>query len=221
MKICLTLASILLCSSFLCSRAIGQVTCACENVSKSTCHGSIKCPEGCTALCAAGDVCYLSCKNDMVGKRLNLKFVNQDGMSIATKLSEETQKTITFTPYPKRQNERYTYELKNQSMWTLLNYLNKRGSVRVNGMEFRRFRKMKREAQDGSPLAARFEGMTAQEVMDKLEFLSQVPLRIRSGDPQTIVSVNLRNKTLDQILRDISKQSGVKINRVRRQTQKR
>jgi hypothetical protein len=216
MKICLSLASILLCSSFLCSQVIGQVTCACENVSKSTCRGSIRCPEGCTSLCAAGDVCYLSCKNDMVGKRLNLTFVDKDGKSIAAKLSEETQKTITFTPYPKRKNERYTYELKNQSMWTLLNYLNRRGSIRINGMEFRRFRKMMREAQNGKPLAARFEGMTAQEVMDNLEFLSQVPLRISSGDPQTIVSVNLQNRTLDQILRDISRQSGVKVNRGRR-----
>jgi hypothetical protein len=152
----------------------------------------------------------VSCRTDLLTSPLTLRFVKRDGKFIAKTLSERVKKNIQFEPYPRKKKELYTFELKKSDMWPILSFLNERGTVTINNKDLRPFFRMQRQARRRR-LSVRFESMPAKDVVERLAFLSRFKLRIRSGDPTTPVSLHLNDKTLREILEEISKQANVKI----------
>ena len=155
-------------------------------------------------------MCYLSCSTDLLLTRISVRFVNKSGKAIAQTLSGKVKKRINFEPYPKRENRRYTYQLKNSDLWPILWLLNRHGKVTINDLDFRTFVNIQRQA-TGRRLSVRFERTSAQKAVEKLAFLSRFQLRIKSGDPSTLVSLRLNEKTLSEIIDEISTAANVKI----------
>lgn len=81
----------------------------------------------------------------------------------------------------------------------------------VDNKDFRTFIRLNREVKTGRRLRVRFNSMPANAVVEKLSFLSRFDLQIRSGDPSTPVSLQFKNKTLSEILDEISRTANVKI----------
>jgi hypothetical protein len=193
------------------TRASAQdISCSCADTPENTCIAAVHCRDGCTAVCGAKDTCYVSCRTDLLTSPLTLRFVKKDGKFIAKTLSERVKKNIQFEPYPRKKKELYTFELKKSDMWPILSFLNERGTVTINNKDLRPFFRMQRQARRRR-LSVRFESMPAKDVVERLAFLSRFKLRIRSGDPTTPVSLHLNDKTLREILEEISKQANVKI----------
>lgn len=188
-----------------------QITCSCENVPDKSCQGTIYCPDGCTAICAAKDTCYLSCRTDMFKSRFNLKFERKSGPQIASVLASKLGKPIEFVPYSRTANKLYNFELKNSDIWPALEFLDKRGTVKINRMDFRTFRKIQIEMKSGRKFSARFHDIPARDAVSKLAVLSRLNLQIRSGNPMNLVSLDLNEMTLSEMLKEISSSAKVKI----------
>lgn len=192
--------------------ASGQkTTCSCEKAPNNTCHGTVTCPDGCTALCGSGDTCYLSCRKDLLNTRITVKFVRKEGQEIASVLSERTHTRIEFVPYPRNVNARYDLELKDDDIWNACNFLNKRGNIKIRGVDFERLIKLRGEMRKGSKISVNFSGIPVRDVLAKLSFMSGVPFHVTSGDAEKLVSVSLHHVTLEKIVARVSAMASVKI----------
>lgn len=187
-----------------------DISCSCTDTPENTCTAEVHCRDGCTAVCGVKDTCYVSCRTDLLTSPLTLRFVKKDGKFIAKTLSDQVKKDIQFEPYSRTKNRLYNFELKKSDMWPILSFLNKRGKVTINGKDLRPFLRLQRQARRRR-LSVRFENMPAKDAIERLTFLSRFNLRIRSGDPSTLVSLQLNDKPLSEILKEISKQANVKI----------
>jgi len=220
MRISLTAAClVLLFLSILTQSAYTQVRCSCENAGDTVCpKGEITCPDGCTAICAANNACYLSCRTNMFEQRLTLKFQKKTGEQMASVLSNETGMTIQFDLYPdpktgkpRTRKPLYDFKLTNSDIWPALVFLDKRGTVKINGVEFRTFQNIQSDMKSGRKFSVRFKGDPARKVVSALSFLSQMNLVIKSGDPASPVFVELNQMSLNDILKEISKTAKVEI----------
>lgn len=90
-----------------------SISCSCADTPENTCHGTVNCPDGCTSICGAKDICYLSCRTDFLVSRVSVRFAKKDGKFIAKTLSAKVNKDIKFEPYRRREKELYSFELKN------------------------------------------------------------------------------------------------------------
>lgn len=191
---------------------VGQrVTCSCEKVPDNSCHGVVTCPGGCTALCGSNDACYLSCRSDLLHTRISEKFVKKEGGEIASVLSDRTHKKIEFTPYPRNLHAQYDLEINDDDIWNALNFLYKRGNVKIGGLDFGKLRELRKEMRLGKLVSVNFIGIPAKDLVAKLAFLTGRPFRLKSGDPEKLVSISLEQVTLDEIIARISASAGVKI----------
>ena len=144
-------------------------------------------------------------------KRLNQKFVRKSGQQMAAELSKETGEDIQFVPYRGNANKLYNFELKDSDIWPALTFLDKRGVVKINQIEFRTFRKIQIEMKSGRKFSARFSGLSAREVVSQLAFMSQTTLAIKSGDPTSLVFVEVKDMSLSDILKEIAATAKVEI----------
>src|SRR6267154_1288968 len=126
--------------------AVGQqYTCSCEAAAGRTCHGEVKCPDGCTSLCGPGDACYLSCSSNVFQSRITAKLVQKTGQEIAAELSAQSHQRIEFISFPRKAGARYNLNLKNDDLFNALKYLYKRGKVRYAGYDFSEVIEMRKQ----------------------------------------------------------------------------
>jgi hypothetical protein len=211
MKLSLTVAAFFLSLGILTSAStvLGQqISCSCKIATDNTCHGEIKCPGGCTAICGIKEECYLACRSDLVYVRVSVKFEKATGEEIATTLSDRTHRKIQFKPYPRNANKRYTLEIKGDDIWHALAVLDKLGNVKVGGVDFGTLRILRNKIR-GKKVSVNFTGIPARDALDKLAFVSGFPFRVKSGNPDNLVSLSLKEATLKEIIRGISTSAGV------------
>ena len=186
--------------------------CSCKEVGGRTCSGTIKCNKGCSAICGRKNTCYLACSKELIGRNLDLEVFQQTSKEIAEKLAAETQVPIDFKPYSRGAKELYDYNLKNSGIWKLLEFLDERGTLSVNGLPFEELRKLKKTLKEGGRIArVRFNNTSVQEAVLQLEIMTGEYLRIVSGDSTKRISVNIRRASLAYILETIRKKSGVHV----------
>jgi hypothetical protein len=154
----------------------------------------------------------------MFEQRLTLTFQKKTGEQMASVLSKETGMTIQFDLYPDPKTGKprthkplYDFKLTNSDIWPALVFLDKRGTVKINGVEFRTFQNIQSEMKSGRKFSVRFQGKPARDVVSELASWSQLNLVIKSGDPASLVFVELNQMTLNDILKEISKTARVEI----------
>src|SRR5688572_13582192 len=170
MRTVLTIVFLVIVSAVVLPKAVlaQKITCSCGNVPRSTCQGSVSCSTGCSAICGTGDKCYVSCRTQLLGPNLTLDFSQKDGKWIVEELSRKTHMRITFEPYPRNRGQRYDYQLRDSDIWKLLVFLDKVGTVTVNGRSFEKLRELQKQIRLGQAVAFSFRTMPAQEVAERL-----------------------------------------------------
>lgn len=215
MRLPLTVAALLLLSITLAPTATGQTvtvqrrTCSCKSPDGS-CEANVSCSRhGCTAICGSRDGCYAACGKDVLLAHFTLKLVKQDGRQVASALSEKTGKQIEFVP--RRPNDRFTIDVEDDDVWDALEYLYDRGRVTVNGVDWEKYRQIRRAALDGGKMSVDFNNITVRDALAHLSFLTGLEFRVEAGDAEQVITLSLREVTLGEIVSRISEQSGVKI----------
>jgi hypothetical protein len=216
MRLALAFAVFLSLCSFTPIGSAQKATCSCEKTADNTCRGTVTCPDGCTSLCGSNDMCYLSCRSDLLYERINQKFVNKRGEEIAALLSTQTHKRIQFVPYSRNTRSRYSLEIKDDDIWNALNFLDRHGNVKVNGVDFDTLRKLRREMRAGRKVSVTFIGIPAKSAVDRLSFITGLRLHVKSGDDEKLVSMSLQQVTLTEIIDRISATTGVKVETLKR-----
>jgi hypothetical protein len=215
MRLPLTAAALLLLSITLAPTIAGQTatgqrrTCSCKS-SDASCEANVSCSRhGCTAICGSKDGCYAACGKDVLLTHFTLKLVKQDGRQIAIALSEKTGKQIEFVP--RRPNDRFTIDVEDNDVWDALEYLYDSGRVTVNGVDWEKYRQLRKAALDGGKMSVDFNNITVRDALAHLSFLTGLPFRVESGDAEQVITLSLREVTLGEIVSRISEQTGVKI----------
>lgn len=186
--------------------------CTCKEVGGRTCSGTVTCTNGCSAICGRKDICYLSCSTRLIGPDLNLEFTQKTAGEMAATLASESHLRLNFIPNPKTVNERYDYRLEKSDIWKMLEFLDDRGTVTVNGVDFANLRQLKKLWKSGGRMArVTFNDIPVAEAVEKLELMTGQDLRIVSGDPATLISVKVKRISLAGILKTIRKKSGVRV----------
>lgn len=186
--------------------------CTCEKVGNRTCTGEVKCTKGCSAICGKKDTCYLSCSKDIIGKKITVDFVQKTAAEMAQTLATGARLRISFTSDLGRENERYDYKLIDSGVWKLLEFLDVRGTVVVNGLSFERLLELKKEIKDGGKIAGvTFNNISVEEAVLQLQIMTGEGLEIVSGDRKRRVSISAEDVSLTEILEAIKEKSGVQV----------
>jgi hypothetical protein len=193
--------------------ALGQKECSC-NAPDNSCSAAVLCRDGGAAICSSKNACHASCAGsnpDKIFRRISLKIEKKTGDQVAAELSRQSDRHIIFAP--KRRTDLFTFELINQPLWTILDFLNGRGQVFLDGTPFKRYKELRRALSRGEKVSLRFTDSTAGNAVSRLAFLSGLPLRVESGDAGRPLSMSLEKVTLDEIIARISAETGVRIDR--------
>jgi len=186
--------------------------CSCVKVGGRTCSGTINCSKGCSAICGRKNTCFLACSVELVGRNLDLEFVQKTSKEIAAKIAAETHVPIEFEPYSRGANERYDYTLVDSGIWKLLEFLDARGTLVVNGIKFEDLRRLKKMRKDGGRIArVTFNNTSVEEAVLHLEIMTGEYLKIVSGDSTKRISVDVKRASLHHILRTIREKSDVRV----------
>jgi hypothetical protein len=163
----LTIANLLLVLAAAVTVVPGQkVTCSCDKISGyRDCATNVTCSDGCTNLCGSGDKCYASCTKGVFDQRYTIAFVKKTGQEIASEMSTVTHQKIEFVPYRRNRGEQYDLNLKNDDLFNVLNYLNKRGNVRFNGMDFSKVRGLRSKKRSGKTISTHLKEIPREDVM--------------------------------------------------------
>lgn len=210
MKLPLTVAALLLSLVMPVPTVRGQKqSCSCK-APDGSCEANVTCSRhGCTAICGSKDGCYTACGKDLLLSRFTLKLVNKGSKAIATALSQRTGKQIEFLP--RNPKEKFTIDIKGDDLWNALNHLAERGTVTVNGVDWERYRQIRKTALEGGKMSVNFSNMSVSDALAHLSFLTGRLFRAKSGDVEQAISISLQEVTLSEILSRIAEQTGVQI----------
>jgi hypothetical protein len=187
-------------------------SCTCKEVAGRTCSAEVICTNGCSAICGRKNTCYVSCSNRLMGPDLNLDFVQKTAEEMAATLASQSRLRLSFKVNPRNANERYDYKLASSDIYKLLEFLDERGTLAVNGADFSEYRKLKKLVKAGGRIArVMFNSIPVQEAVEKLELMTGEDLRIVSGDPARRITVSVKSRSLADILKVIRKKSRVHI----------
>ena len=143
MRICVNTASLVLLLVVTATMVSAQkVTCSCEyGKGKEKCSPKTVSSDGCTAVCGPRGACGSYTRREVYDDRFTVSFVKKTGEQIASELSALTHQGIEFEPY-RGKGVRYDVDMKNDDIFNILNFLSKRGTVRLNGTDFSKIRQM-------------------------------------------------------------------------------
>lgn len=214
MKLPHTIAISLLSLITLAPSALSQKTCVCKSPDGG-CETSIGCSQhGCTAICGHNNGCYAKCGRDLLITVFTLKLVNKGSREIVSALSRVTGKDIEFVP--RKPNGSFTIDIKDDDMWNALDYLYERGKVRVNGVDWEKYRQIRRGVLEGGKMSVEFNDISVKDALGHLSFLSGLQFRVGSGDAEKLFSISLREVTLGEVVARISSQTGVRIEQTKK-----
>lgn len=209
MKLPLTIATLLILLSTLSPTGTSQKRCSCK-AADGSCNASVTCRQhGCTAICGTNSACYSACGKDLLSTRFTLKLVKKGSKEIAFALSQHTGRNIEFVP--RRRNDRFNIEIKDDDMWNTMEYLYQRGKVRVIGVDWGEYRKLRRATSEGAKMSVDFNDISVRDALDQLSFLTGLQFRVESGDAEKLISISLREVTLGEIISRISAETGIRI----------
>jgi hypothetical protein len=104
--------------------------------------------------------------------------------------------------------------MKDEDLFNALKYLDRRGKVKFDGIDFLEIQSLRRQIKDGKKISSiTFTGVSARDAVSRLAFISGKRLRIQKGDSQQNVSVSMKDATLNEILARISETGHVTIRR--------
>lgn len=181
-----------------------------------SCSASVTCPGGCLAYCPSR-ACRSQCLGGGGGKpqepiysmRVNLQLNKSNGKQIASELGRITAREVVFVPT--NADATFSFDVKDAPLWNLLEMLSQDGSVRIGGEDFAQLQMIRRALTTGERMSVCIQNVPVKSLVKNLAELSGLNIRITSGDPKTLVSLSAREVTLDDIVAQVTAQTGVQV----------
>lgn len=179
------------------------------------CPATMKCPDGCVAICQNGE-CHANCigKDSSISMELfrmpiTLQLIHGSSKQLASKLTSVTGKEVVFLP--SKSDDAINLNIKNAPLWDVLETLSESGKVQIGGEDFSRLQTLRRALMADEKVSMCIHNAPLLNVANELSGLSGLPLRITSGDAKTLLTLTVEESTLKEIVAQISAQTGVQI----------
>lgn len=184
--------------------------CSCS-APDGSCSAAISCKGGCLHFCGNDGNCWASCSDDLEALRTGATIEMQNGTypQLVAALMRISGKTLEFTPT--QPDVKLNIRIKRAAVWDALEFLSDRGTLRVDGRDFESLRELRKVLLSGRRTSFSVKNIPVNRFVNDMAFLTGLPLRIIAGKPTTPVNIELRDVTLGDILKRVSKQTGVKI----------
>jgi hypothetical protein len=197
------------------SRAVPFKSCSCS-APDGSCSVTISCQGGCDKFCGNGDNCWATCSGFFSDLALetNIEIVNGNSSQLTTKLGEISGRDISFSPARKDDPKSDVIDnlgFQKSPLWNALEFLSDRGTVRFGGKDFESLRRLRKTLLAGKRLNFGVNDTPVNTFVNDLAGLTGLRLRIVSGSQMALVNVELPNATLDEIIKEVSKQTGTVI----------
>lgn len=186
--------------------------CSCT-ANDGSCSASISCAGGCIAICPSG-ACRATCSGG--GGEAPPDFEMQVSMQqagnsrqLSSELARITGQPVVFTPF--RVDETINLDVKRAKLWDLLEMLSASGKIEIAGDDFVKLQSIRKALVTGEKISVCIHNTTIQRIVSEFMSLSGLPIRTKSGDHKTVVSLSVKDVTLEEVLAQLSRQSGVEI----------
>jgi len=196
------------------SRSVPFKSCSCT-APDGSCSVTISCQGGCDKFCGNGDNCWAQCSGFFSDLALetNIEMVNGSTSQLTAKLGEISGRDISFSPARNDPKSDIIYNLGFQKspLWNALEFLSDRGTVRYGGRDFESLRRLRKTLLAGKRLNFGVTDTPVNSFVNDLAGLTGLRLRIVSGSQMALANVELRDATLDEIIKKVSEQTGTVI----------
>lgn len=128
---------------------------------------------------------------------------------LSDELSRIAGKRIAFLPA--NPDVAINLDIKNASLWNVLETLSQSGSVTIEGEDFAKLQSVRQALAGGEKISVCIKGASLSQVVGELSGLSGQPLRITLGDEQALVTLTAKGLTLEGIISRLSAQTGAQI----------
>lgn len=187
-----------------------QSTCSCG----TSCSASQTCPDGYTAVCTcSASNCSSSCNRNQLefefsATVLDSKLREESVKNIGKVLSKAFGKIVTFEP----NNSKFKFEYSASdspavSHWDILEYLDKNGTLKINGHDLEFLRNMQQTLLKGGEFSFCTGSASVEMILSEINFLTGKKYSTASGDPKTKITVPIKGFSSIEILENLSKAS--------------
>ena len=185
-------------------------TCSCT-AADGSCAVTITCTGGCVRFCGVQDNCWAECSSSNSDrlKIANIEVKNGTYSQLVRALRSVSDKNLEFSPA--EPESRVDVAFRNAPLWDALEFLAARGTLRVDANDFDSLRKQRKLLLSGGKTSFIFKNKPLKTFIEDMTFLTGLHLRVASGNNDAVVSIDLRNVTLRQILNAVSRQTGARI----------
>jgi hypothetical protein len=176
-------------------------TCSCGT---NNCSTVTTCPGSCYAYCSTSGGCGSGCGKGRKGaaKEVTFQVTNSNSEQLSSELTRISGREIVFTA--SEPDDLFSFDFKRAPVWEVFEELSKRGTVEIDGVDFRALQDLRSALLAGEKISLQFS-MPADEMVSWLSFVSGFPLRINSGNAQEHVRIALKEATLQDIIQALSK----------------
>jgi hypothetical protein len=193
--------------------------CSC-NATDGSCSASVSCPGGCIADCPSGG-CYATCKKGTNGEGgggdiapilmmpINLELHGGGNRQLASEIARITGREFVFLP--DNPNEPVNLDVKDLPLWDVLEVLSRRGKVRIGGHDFSTLQIVRKALVNSERMSVCINNVSVQGVVEEFAGMSGLPIRVTSGDAESLVTLSVKGVTLEELLAQVSSQTGVGI----------
>ncbi len=196
------------------SFASAQTSCSCS-AGNGGCSVSQTCEAGYLAICTCSATgCTSSCQSrdgqqpELLGPPLlSLALTGKDADEISSYLTDVFGKMVKFSPKTKNAFI-YGFPGRAASYWDVFDYLERNGTVTVNGSAISFWRDQHRQLKKGGELVLCVGGATPDAIARHLSFISGSKIDTNGGVSQMPITSTVRGKGLLQILNNLTGISG-------------
>lgn len=197
------------------SRAIPFESCQCT-ASDNSCSVAITCQGGCNYWCGSDDDCWAECSGfyGALALETNIEIVDGSFSQLTARLAEISGRDISFASAHREDPKAQVITnlgFKKTPLWRALAVLSDRGTVRIAGKDFESLRRLRKTLLAGKRVNFGIKNTPVNTFVTDLAGLTGLPLRIVSGSPMALANVELRDATLEEIIKKVGDETGTRI----------
>jgi hypothetical protein len=128
---------------------------------------------------------------------------------VASELSHITGQSVVFTPF--KADDAISFDVKRAALWDVLEILSASGKIEIAGEDFSKLQRVRKALVTGEKMSFCVHNASVERTIAEFASLSGMPIRATSGDPKTIVTLSVKDVTFEEVLAQLSSQTGVEI----------
>lgn len=188
-------------------------SCSCT-ADDGSCSANTSCPGGCIAMCPGNGSCRAVCSKGSGSQfdlmmQVTMQKTGGNSNQVASELARITGQPVVFAPF--KANDIINLDVKRAALWDVLEMLSASGKIEIGGEDFSKLQKIRNALATGEKMSVCIHNVSVRRVVEEFSSLSGLPIRIAAGDPKTMVNLSVKDVTLEEILAQLSSQSGTEI----------